>query len=355
MVEDVVTPPPARQPRRAYSTGDPELDQKIAELVAVTGEQTNAEILTEMLVTCFRMLRDQADRGELKLVNASLKEFAYAFKVFRAWRGHRKVSIFGSARTTSDEPVYDFTRQFAKAMAEKNWMVITGAGSGVMAAGHEGAGAEHSFGASIRLPLESEPNLFIQGNAKLINFKYFFTRKITFIKESDGFALLPGGFGTMDEAFELLTLMQTGKSDLHPVVLLEEPGSTYWSHWYHFVESELLARNLVSPDDLHLVKHARSVEEAVEEFERFYRNYHSQRWVNGRLVLRLRRLPPAPDIERLTEAYAEILGRRGVEVVEASPVEVRDNDELDCRRLALDFNQTSAGRLRQLIDELNGY
>ena len=209
-----------------------------------------------MIITAVRLTRDPADRGEMKLVNAALKEFAYSFQVFRPWRGHRKVSIFGSARTTPEEGVYEYTRQFAKAMAEQNWMVITGAGPGIMAAGHEGAGAEKSFGASIRLPLESEPNLFIQGNTKLINFKYFFTRKVTFIKESDGFALLPGGFGTMDEAFELLTLMQTGKSDLHPIVLLEEPGSTYWTDWLHFVENELLGRELITREDLHLMHRA---------------------------------------------------------------------------------------------------
>src|SRR3990170_4417506 len=199
----------------------------------------------------------------MKMVNAALKEFAYAFKVFKAYRGVRKVSIFGSSRSQTDEPNYDCARQFARAMAERGWMVITGAGPGVMEAGHEGAGAERSFGAAIRLPMESEPNLFIEGDPKLINFKYFFTRKVTFLKESDAFALLPGGFGTLDETFELLTLMQTGKSDLHPIVLLEVPGGTYWRDWLQFLAGDLADRDLISEVDLNLVKYTADIEEAV--------------------------------------------------------------------------------------------
>jgi uncharacterized protein (TIGR00730 family) len=343
------------QRRRTYSTGKPELDAKIAELIASLGPTANADLVQEMITTDFRLVRDKAERGEMKLINAAIKEFAYAFRVFSQWRQYRKVSIFGSARTAASEPVYDYTRRFAKAMAEQNWMVITGAGEGIMAAGHEGAGAEHSFGASIRLPLESEPNIYIQGNAKLINFKYFFTRKLTFIKESDGFALLPGGFGTMDEAFELLTLMQTGKSDIHPVVLLEEPGGTFWDSWLAFIEGELLKRNLISRDDLDLVCHVHSIEEAVEELTCFYRNYQSQRWIEGLLVLRLLRLPPHDEIERLEAAFADIIGSRGIHVVPAHAHEIEDSDHVHLERLAVDFNQRSAGRLRRLIDELNRF
>ncbi len=193
---EVMADSPAQRIRRRYSSGDPDLDNRIADLVAASGDVADADLLTEMITTALRLVRDKADRGEMKLVNGALKEFAYSFRVFRKWRGIRKVTIFGSARTAPGEPVYEHTKQFAAAMAAANWMVITGAGPGIMAAGHEGAGAEKSFGASIRLPLESEPNIFIQGNAKLVNFKYFFTRKVAFIKESDGFALLPGGFGT---------------------------------------------------------------------------------------------------------------------------------------------------------------
>jgi uncharacterized protein (TIGR00730 family) len=343
------------QRRRVYSTGNAELDAKIGELVAASGRSSNADLVQEMITTAFRLTRDKADRGEMKLINAAIKEFAYSFRVFRKWRDHRKVTIFGSARTAPSEAVYDYTRRFAKAMAEHNWMVITGAGPGIMAAGHEGAGAEHSFGASIRLPLESEPNIYIQGNAKLINFKYFFTRKVTFIKESDGFALLPGGFGTMDEAFELLTLMQTGKSDLHPIVLLEEEGSTYWAEWMRFLGDQLVGRDLISRDDLNLLCHATSIDQAIEELTCFYRNYQSQRHDGGLLILRMLHLPPEPEIERLAAAFADIVGPRGIRASEPSEHEVSDGDHLDLERLAVDFNQRSVGRLRCLIDELNRF
>jgi uncharacterized protein (TIGR00730 family) len=341
--------------RRAYTTRDKELDAKIAELVAAAGESPNSDLLQEMITTAIRLARDPADRGEMKLVNAALKEFAYSFHVFRQYRGYKKVSIFGSARTTPEEDVYEYTKQFAQTMAEQNWMVITGAGPGIMAAGHEGAGAEKSFGASIRLPLESEPNIFIAGNTKLINFKYFFTRKVTFIKESDGFALLPGGFGTMDEAFELLTLMQTGKSDMHPIVLLEEPGSDFWTDWLRLFEENLLARKLISAEDMYLVCHARSIEEAVAELTGFYRNYQSQRYLDGMLVLRVLRLPPEDQLGPLAAAFSDIIGPRGMQVTECSPAELADDDEVDCKRLAVDFNQASFGRLRRLIDELNRF
>ena len=340
-------------PRRRYRTGDQALDAKIAELIEASGFTADADLLQEMITTCFRLIRDRSHRGEMKLVNAALKEFAYSFKVFKGYRNFRKVTIFGSARTVPEDPVYDYTRRFAKAIAERNWMVITGAGPGIMAAGHEGAGAERSFGAAIRLPLESEPNMFIEGDAKLINFKYFFTRKVTFLKESDGFALFPGGFGTLDEAFELLTLMQTGKTDLHPIVLMEPPGGTYWADWLDFINHHLVARDLISREDLYLMRRCETIEAAVEEMVGFHRNYQSQRYVDGTLVLRLLRLPPAAELDRLALAFAVILKMPRLQPVPPSAAEVTDNDALECTRLALEFNQSSFGRLRQLVDELN--
>src|SRR5438128_5938588 len=243
----------AQKPRRRhYSTGDEALDARIAELVAVAGRTNDSDLLEEMIKTCFRLDRDRSDRGEMKLVNAALKEFAYAFKVFKGYKSYRKVGIFGSARTVPQDPAYEVARHFAAAMAAKNWMVITGAGPGIMAAGHEGAGAERSFGAAIRLPMETEPNLFSEGDGRLNHVKYFFTRKVTFLKESDAFALLPGGFGTLDEGFELVTLMQTGKTAIRPVVLLEPEGSHYWREWSAFVRAHLVERGLASPEDLSL-------------------------------------------------------------------------------------------------------
>ena len=341
--------------RRYYSTGDEALDARIATLVEDAGIRDDADLLQEMITTCFRLARDRSNRGEMKLVNAALKEFAYAFKVFKGYKNYRKVGMFGSARTMPDDPMYEVAKRFAAAMAERNWMVITGAGPGIMAAGHEGAGAERSFGAAIRLPMESEPNLFIDGDAKLINFKYFFTRKVTFLKESDAFALLPGGFGTLDEAFELLTLMQTGKTEIHPVVMLDEPGGTYWTDWLRFVEDNLLGRGLISKEDLLLMRHTETVEQAVDEIVTFYANYQSQRYVSGTLVLRMLRLPPPEELEKLALAFADILRTPRLDPVEASRKEIEDADALELKRLAVDFNQSSYGRLRQLIDEFNKY
>src|SRR3990172_8542707 len=349
MVEEV------KPPRRRYRTGDETLDAKIAELIAASGFEEDADLLQQMITTCFRLARDRSHRGEMKLVNAALKEFAYAFKVFKGYRGYRKVSIFGSARTMPEDPAYDYTRRFAKAIAEQNWMVITGAGPGIMAAGHEGAGAERSFGAAPPLPMEYEPNMFIEGDAKLINFKYFFTRKVTFLKESDAFVLLPGGFGTLDETFELLTLMQTGKSDMHPIVLLEVPGGTYWRDWLDFLAGDLAGRGLISNEDLHLVKYTEDIQEAVDEICRFYHNYHSQRYVDGTMVLRVQRVPPPDALDRLGLAFADILRTPSIRPVEPSPQEVADGDALEVQRLALDFNQASFSRLRLLIDELNRF
>ena len=291
----------------------------------------------------------------MKLVNTALKEFARAFKVFKDYRGTRKVSIFGSSRSAPEDPDYEYARQFGAEMAERGWMVITGAGPGIMEAGHLGASAEHSFGVNIRLPLEQEPNEIIEGDPKLINFRYFFTRKVTFLKESSAFALFPGGYGTMDEVFELLTLMQTGKSDLHPVVLMEAPGGRYWADWRRFVDDHLADRGFISKADTDLLLFADSIEAAIAEIEGFYRNYHSQRYVDGILVLRVVRVPPERELERLTRQFSDILRSHGLRVVEPSPEEVADGDALECGRIALDFNQGSHGRLRQLIDALNKF
>ena len=319
------------------------------------GVPNDSDLLTEMLASCFRVARDRSHRGEMKLVNAALKEFAYSFKVFAGYRGIRKVSIFGSSRSTPEGPDYECARRFAAMMAERGWMVITGAGPGIMEAGHEGAGAERSFGANIRLPMEVEPNAVIESDPKLMNFKYFFTRKVTFLKESDAFALFPGGFGTMDESFELLTLMQTGKSDLHPVVLLEAEGGRYWEDWRHFIDEHLIAPGLILPEDLGLLHITDSLESAVAEIEGFYRNYHSQRYVDGLLVLRLQRLPDERSLARLSGEFADILRSGTLRAVDASQEEVSEGDFPEMPRLALDFNQRSHGRLRRLIDALNAF
>jgi uncharacterized protein (TIGR00730 family) len=278
----------------------------------------------------------------------------YAFHVFEPYRGQRKVAIFGSARTMPDDPLYEQARAFAEAMAARDWMVITGAGPGIMSAGIEGAGTENSFGVNIRLPFEASTSQFIADDPKLINFRYFFTRKLAFMKESHGFVLLPGGFGTMDEAFELLTLVQTGKSHPAPIVLLEVPGGTYWAGWRDFVAKELEGRGLISPDDLGLVRVTDDVNDAVNEIEGFYSNYHSLRFVDRALVLRLLKLPSEDELERLNEEFADIVAQGRIEVAQPSPAEIADHDHVELARLRLRFDRTHWARLRRLIDRLNG-
>ncbi len=349
--------------RRIYSTGRKDLDRLVAETLTsleagAPGEASpihpaTLELAREMLTSSLRLVLQDATRAELKLVNAALKEFAYSFRVFAPYSDLPKVSIFGSARVAPGEPAYLAARDFATAMAAKGWMVITGAGPGIMAAGHEGAGASQSFGANIQLPAFNPANAYIAKDDKLINFKYFFTRKVTFLKESKAFVLLPGGWGTLDEAFELLTLIQTGKSDLHPVVLLEPEGSSYWHRWLEFLREEVLARGFIMESDLSLLCIANDADKAVNEIEAFYRNYQSARFVGDRLVLRLKQAPGPEALSRLNRDFADLLDEGSFEVIQPTSVEKRDEDSLDSERLAF-FPKHAYGRLRQLIDVLNG-
>jgi uncharacterized protein (TIGR00730 family) len=343
---------PSRSPR--YRTGNEQLDQLITELVDGAGVHRDRDLVFEMIVSAVRMGREATDRGDLKLVNAALKELRYSFFVFEPYHEIPKVSIFGSARTRQDDPAYVMARDFGAAMAEAEWMVITGAGPGIMEAGIEGAGAERAFGVNIVLPFESEAAPIIAGDPKLINYRYFFTRKLMFMKESQGFALLPGGFGTMDEAFELLTLMQTGRSPVAPVVLLQPPGDGYWTSWLRFVQEDLSTRGLINELDLSLARILDDVPSAVEEITSFYSTYHSSRYVGRRLVIRLRRDLSDGELARLNHDFADIVVVGAIERVGASPSELEDDDVIELPRIALQFDRMSFARLRQLIDQLNG-
>jgi uncharacterized protein (TIGR00730 family) len=337
-----------------YRTGDADLDRDIAALVERTGgDPADADQIFELVTSSLRLARDGADRGDLKMANNALKEMRYSFHVFDPYRAERKVAIFGSARTQPDDPLYHQARELAATIAARDWMVITGAGPGIMEAGIEGAGAEHAFGVSIRLPFESTENQFLADDPKLINFRSFFTRKVAFIKEADGFVLLPGGFGTLDEAFELLTLVQTGKAQPGPIVLLDVPGGTYWQHWTTFVRKELLARGYVSDNDLALVLVTDDVTVAVDHVVGFFTNYHSQRFVGGRLVIRLQRAPDEVALAALSDEFADIITRGTIERVEASAVEVADDDSPDLPRIAFWFDRYGWSKLRLLVDRLN--
>ncbi|MDE0170891.1 MAG: LOG family protein [bacterium] len=337
-----------------YAMGDPELDRGIEELIRRTGDGDNPDLIAELMTTALKLYRDEPDRGELKLFNSALKEMRYSARVFRSYGNIPKVTIFGSARTPSDHPDYQLAKHFADHMwRRRGWMVVTGAGGGIMEAGNRGAGREGSFGVNIRLPFEANANPYVPDH-RLINFKYFFTRKLGFVKESHAFAIFPGGFGTMDETFELLTLIQTGKAPVQPVVLMES-GTSYWPGWQRFVEERLLANGMISAEDPDLYRITGSVEEAADEICRFYVNYHSQRYVEGRLILRLRHAPTRTQIEAINEEFIDIVTEGRIEIVPAAPAEIRDDDALDCTRVGLAFDRRRNGRLRSLINRLNGF
>ena len=340
-----------RRPR--YRTGDPQLDAAIAELVEQAGSE-NSDLVFELIVSAVRMARDAADRGDLKIANAALKEMRYAFNVFAPYRGERKLAIFGSARTEQDSPLYDQARRLAMGMAAHDWTVITGAGPGIMEAGVEGAGPDNAFGVSIRLPFEAATTQFLAGDPKLMNFRYFFTRKLLFVKEAHGFVLLPGGFGTMDETFELLTLVQTGKTQPAPIVLLDVPGGTFWHSWRDFMERELLAGGYIGKHDLNLMLITDDVEQAVDEVTGFYSNYHSLRYVEGLLVIRLQRAPDDTTLDALSDEFADIVVRGRIERIEPTPAERADDDHVELDRIAFRFDRHNHARLRELIDRLNG-
>jgi uncharacterized protein (TIGR00730 family) len=316
--------------------------------------QVGVEQLAQQIrETADKLLRDGATRGDIKLLSTAMKELRYAFKVFTPYRGRRKVTVFGSARLPETDPAYRAAVEFGRRVAEAGYMVVTGAASGIMEAGHVGAGRDASIGVNIMLPFEQEANPVIRGDLKLMHLKYFFTRKLLFVKESDAVALFPGGFGTLDEGFEVLTLVQTGKSQLFPIVMVDAPGGDYWQRMQRFVEDVLLARRLISPADLALFKVTDSVDEAVREVLGFYRVYHSMRYVSGDLVLRLQHELPEALLERIRTEFADIVVSGTFEQTHALPAEANDVAVASLPRLRFRFDRKSLGRLRMLVDLIN--
>ena len=320
----------------------------------VEGNLTRQEqLVREMLETCLKLLRDGARLGDVKLLNAALRELRYAFKVFAPYKDVRKVSVFGSARTKQEAPPSRAAFEFARRITDAGFMVITGAGGGIMHACQEGAGKEQSFGVNIRLPFEQEPNEIISNDPKLLTFRYFFTRKLMFIKEADAVALFPGGFGTHDEAYECLTLVQTGKTRPLPIVFIDAPRGTYWKTWKRYVEDHLLRQRLISPEDMSLFKVTSSVDEAVAEITGFYRVYHSARNVGRHLVIRLSHAIPDALLKMLEREFRDIIVSGGIEQRPALDEEDDEPEIATLPRLVFHFDRTHFGRLRQLIDRLN--
>jgi uncharacterized protein (TIGR00730 family) len=312
-----------------------------------------AELIATIKELADKLASDHTSRGDLKILSRTLLELRYAFKVFSPYRRHRKVTVFGSARTAQDRPAYCQAVEFGRRMAEQDWLVVTGAASGIMEAGHRGAGREHSMGLNILLPFEQTANPVILGDQKLVYMKYFFTRKLMFVKESDAFCLMPGGFGTLDEGLEVLTLLQTGKHDMMPVVLLDEPGGNYWATFQEFVKSQLLDGGMISDEDLSLYRLTDRVETAVDEILGFYRVYHSMRYVHNDLVFRLQQPLSDARLAEINDRFHDIL-LSGRFVLGAPLPEEKDEVELaDLPRLIFHFNRRNYGRLRQLIDAVN--
>ena len=338
--------------RKKHRHARPDVSE--SEVLDHSAESTqHSELIDEIKETADKLARDGATRGDLKILSRALRELRYAFKVFTPYRRQRKVTVFGSARTKPGEPTYDAAVEFGKRMAAEGWMVVTGAGGGIMEAAHVGAGRDMSMGLNIMLPFEQEANHIINGDPKLVNLKYFFTRKLLFVKEVHSVVSCPGGFGTQDEAFETLTLVQTGKRDPMPLVFLDAPDGTYWSGWLDYVKTELLGNGMISPADLSLFKVTNDIEEAVDEVLGFYAVYNSMRFVRDKLVLRLHYEPGEQFIERLNDEFNDVLESGKIEKTTAHRFEADDDHLKDLPRISLHFNRARLGRLRQMIDFIN--
>ena len=339
------------EPRR-YQLQSEAANRLILELLDTAGVPPDRRgFYQQMLTTVLKLHEDGALTGDLKVTNTALKELRYAYKVFAPYRATRKVTVFGSARTAATDVAAAVAREFGRRMVDAGWMVVTGAGAGIMGAAQEGAGGERSFGLNIRLPFEQEANPWIASDPKLISFKYFFTRKLFLVKEASAVALLPGGYGTMDEAFELLTLVQTGKATIVPVVLLEVGEKPYWRIWDRWTRGTLVERGLIDANDTAFYRIVETVDAAVEEITGFYRVFHSARIVGDDLVFRLQRPLTDAAVAELQQRFEDILKGRVDQT--PGPVPQEANEHPDLPRLILPFNRTSYGRLRQLIDHLN--
>ncbi len=327
--------------------------EDVREIVEQSGEGPEAHFLLDLISTGVKFVRDRPDQGDMKMLNTAFEELRHGFKVFAPYRSIRKVSVFGSARTSEEHQAYKDAHAFATAMTRIGWMVITGAGPGIMEAAQGGAGRDRSFGVNIRLPFE-EANPVIRNDPKLVSFKHFFTRKVVFVKETDAIVLFPGGFGTHDEAFEALTLVQTGKSQLLPVVFIDSGGGDYWKEWRAYIEKHLCKGNYISPDDFDLFHRTDKFEDAIDIIVGFYRNYHSSNYDFDRLVIRVRNPVSDELLDRLNGEFADILTRGTIERIDGESREgERGSENEGLWRLGLCFDRRSIGRLRRMVDVIN--
>ena len=331
-----------------------DLGAQIDEWLRAQNDSVNADQFAGILRTLLKLAQDNAERGDLKILNRAMQELRHAFRIFAPYRHMRKVSIFGSSRVPETDPYYHLARSVGRELAQADFMVITGAGPGIMQAGHEGAGQEQSFGVNIRLPSVQDANPFIRNDPKLMNFHFFFTRKLVFVKEADAVVIFPGGFGTHDELMESITLAQTGKTHLVPIVLMDLPGGTYWSQWEEFLRDDVMSRGYIVERETTFFRIRTSAEAAVEEITKFYRNFHSYRFVKRDLVIRLNYPPSLALIDRLNRDFADIVSGGKVRQTEPLPEEADDPGKLHLHRLVMRFNREDYARLRQMIDVING-
>jgi hypothetical protein len=329
-------------------------DESIDSLIEAVGGIDHPDIVREIILAALKAGQENRGRMDLKLMNTSMKEMRFTAKVFGPYRMVRKVTVFGSARIRPDAPLYRMAVELGKQLADAGFMVITGGGPGIMQAANEGAGPEHSFGVNIRLPFEHKPNPVLVGSPRHITYKYFFNRKVAFLKEAHAVVLFPGGFGTMDEAMESITLVQTGKRYPLPLILIDEPGGTYWERLCAFLENELSGQGYISADDFRLIEKIDRPEDAVSRIRHFYSRYHNLRYVNGQLVIRMSSPLAAEQIENLKAAYGDILIPGG-DIRPSGPLaeETKEAELADLPRLIVDFNRRDFGRLRQLVDAIN--
>ena len=330
------------------------IDRIIEDLMDSAGGIRRPAIVRELLLAALKAGQEDDGQADLKLMNTALKEMRYTAKIFGPYRDRPKVTIFGSARTPETAPLYQMARQLGRELVAAGHMVITGGGGGIMQAANEGAGPENSFGVNIRLPFEQKPNPVIAGNPRNILYKYFFNRKVAFLKEAQAVVLFPGGFGTLDEAMETLTLLQTGKHNPVPLVLADVPGGTYWTRWVEFIKDNLAGMGAINQEDLSLFRQVDTTGAAVAQIQRFYRRYHSLRYVGEKLVLRLSRGLTPKAIEALNRRFGDLLVPGGSMVLRGPlEAEINEGELAHLPRLVIDFNRSRFGRLRLLIDAIN--
>ncbi|MFI8479617.1 LOG family protein [Pseudomonas sp. NPDC078700] len=340
---------------RHFQTSGIDLRAKVDELTELIApaNSLNRELYREMLVTVIRMGQADRNRWDAKIMLQTLREMERAFSVLEQFKGRRKVTVFGSARTPVDHPVYQLGRELGAQLAGHNMMVVTGAGGGIMAAAHEGAGLDNSLGFNITLPFEQSANVTMKDSEHLLTFHFFFLRKLFFIKEADALVLCPGGFGTLDEALEVLTLIQTGKSPLVPVVLLDEPGGTYWQHAVQFIENELRDNGYILPSDMSLMRLVNSVEAATTEIAQFYANYHSSRWFKQRFIIRLNHSLNDAALATLGREFSDLCLDDGFEQYEPGAAKFNEPEFAHLTQLVFTFTGRHHGRLRELLNLIN--